>query len=81
MLRFSGRSKVIQRHGRSVAPTDVPHLLLPPSAGPVARQLQDAFRLDIKVRGDTRAAENLVSVDLVAGDTASGGDHTPIAPL
>jgi len=42
---------------------------------------RDAFALGIRVGRDTRAAEGLVGVDPVAGDTGPGEHHTLIAPL
>jgi hypothetical protein len=50
MLSFSGRSKVIQRARPRCCCLDIPHDLLLPALGTTARQPQDAFRLDIKVR-------------------------------
>jgi hypothetical protein len=49
---------------------DIPHVLLLPSAGRIARPPQDAFTLAIKVHGDTRPGRGRGGADdPAAGDT------------
>jgi len=54
-----------------------PHVLLVPSAGPMARRPQDVLGLDVECGGDARAGAvaDLVGVDVSAGDTEPGERH------